>query len=97
MSQVWARDLARSLLEEQLPRRWQHSQGVATKAETLGERLAEDGDVLTAAAWLHDVGYSPALVVQLGQLNPAGVYGYHYRGTRSGVRADVYFTFSGAP
>jgi len=63
MSQVgWARDLARSLLEEQLPRRWQHSQGVATKAETLGERLAEDGDVLIAAAWLHDVGYSPALV-----------------------------------
>jgi hypothetical protein len=43
------------------------------------------------------IGYAPALVVQLGQLNPAGVYGYHYRGTRSGVRADMYFTFNGAP
>ena len=58
----WARDLARSLLEEQLPRRWRHSQGVAAKAETLGGVLPADGDVLTAAAWLHDVGYSPALV-----------------------------------
>jgi hypothetical protein len=63
MNQIgWARDLARSLLEEQLPRRWRHSRGVAAKAETLSPALPADGDVLTAAAWLHDVGYSPALV-----------------------------------
>lgn len=43
------------------------------------------------------LGISPALVVQFGPQNPAGVYGYHYRGTRSGVRADIYFTFNGAP
>lgn len=43
------------------------------------------------------IGVSPALGVQLGARNPTGVYGYHYRGTLSGVRADIYFTFTGAP
>lgn len=43
------------------------------------------------------VGTSPTLIVQLGSQNPAGVYGYHYRGTASGVRADIYFTYTGAP
>ncbi len=43
------------------------------------------------------VGVSPSLVVQLGAQNPAGVYGYHYRGTTGGVRADIYFTYTGAP
>ena len=63
MDQVgWARDLARTLLEEQLPRRWAHTQGVAAQAERLDGVLGPDTDLLTAAAWLHDVGYSPALV-----------------------------------
>lgn len=43
------------------------------------------------------IGVSPALGVQLGARNPTGVYGYHYRGVSSGVRADMYFTFTGAP
>ncbi|MEN9934414.1 MAG: hypothetical protein RLZZ387_993 [Chloroflexota bacterium] len=43
------------------------------------------------------IGRNPALVVQFGAQNAAGVYGYHYRGTRSGTRADIYFTFTGAP
>ncbi|HWQ12487.1 MAG TPA: hypothetical protein VNL77_06800 [Roseiflexaceae bacterium] len=43
------------------------------------------------------IGRNPALVVQFSSQHPAGVYGYHYRGTRSGVRADIYFTFTGQP
>ncbi|WP_106248291.1 HD domain-containing protein [Allonocardiopsis opalescens] len=58
----WARDLARRLLEEPLPRRWAHSQGVAEQAESLRAITGQDADLLTAAAWLHDIGYSPALV-----------------------------------
>lgn len=41
------------------------------------------------------IGISRSLSVQLGAQNPTGVYGYHYRGVRSGVRADVYFTYTG--
>jgi hypothetical protein len=62
MGQVeWARDLARSLLEEQLPRRWAHTRGVAAQAETIRPILGNDADLVTAAAWLHDIGYSPTL------------------------------------
>jgi hypothetical protein len=43
------------------------------------------------------IGSNPALVVQFGSQNAAGVYGYHYRGTQSRVRADIYFTFNGQP
>lgn len=57
----WARDLARRLLEEPLPRRWAHTQGVAEQAETLAGVLGDDADLLAASAWLHDIGYSPAL------------------------------------
>jgi predicted hydrolase (HD superfamily) len=57
-----ARDLARALLEMPLPRRWAHSQGVAGRADTLAALVGADADLLRAAAWLHDVGYSPALV-----------------------------------
>jgi hypothetical protein len=63
MGQVaWARDLAQSLLRQQLPRRWAHSQGVAAQAVALGPILGDNADLLVAAAWLHDIGYSPALV-----------------------------------
>jgi hypothetical protein len=57
----WARTLAESLLAETLPRRWAHSQGVGAQAETLRPILGPDGDLLTAAAWLHDIGYAPSL------------------------------------
>jgi hypothetical protein len=62
MGQVeWAHDLARTLLEEPLPRRWAHTQGVAARAESLAPILGNEADLLTAAAWLHDIGYSPDL------------------------------------
>ena len=57
-----ARDLARSLLAEPLPRRWAHTEGVAAQADRLAAVAGDDADLLTAAAWLHDVGYSPGLV-----------------------------------
>lgn len=56
-----AADLAHSLLQAPLPRRWAHSQGVAARASSLALILGEDADLLHAAAWLHDIGYSPAL------------------------------------
>jgi hypothetical protein len=57
----WAAELARKLLEVPLPRRWAHAQGVATQARSLAPILGDDSDLLEAAAWLHDIGYSPEL------------------------------------
>ena len=56
---AWAEDVARSLLEEPLPRRWAHTQGVAATARGLAPVLGPDADLVTAAAWLHDIGYAP--------------------------------------
>jgi hypothetical protein len=58
---IWAEELARKLLEIPLPRRWAHVQGVAARARTLAPILGDDADLLEAAAWLHDIGYSPDL------------------------------------
>ncbi|MFB7194068.1 HD domain-containing protein [Streptomyces sp. NPDC056240] len=58
----WAYELAESLLRESLPRRWQHSQGVAISARRLALLVEGRSEVLEAAAVLHDVGYAPALV-----------------------------------
>jgi putative nucleotidyltransferase with HDIG domain len=55
----WARNVARGLLAEALPRRWAHVQGVAAKAERAAASLTLSGEALVAAAWLHDVGYAP--------------------------------------
>lgn len=63
----WARELAQSQLAAPLPRRWAHSQGVAAQARAMSDWLGADADLVEAAAWLHDVGYSPHLVV----------YGFH--------------------
>jgi hypothetical protein len=52
---------ARNLLAEPLPRRWAHTQGVAAAARTLSSLLGEDADLIAAAAWLHDIGYAPAI------------------------------------
>jgi predicted hydrolase (HD superfamily) len=57
----WAAELARKLLEVPLPRRWAHVQGVAAQARSLVPMLGDDADLLEAAAWLHDIGYSPEL------------------------------------
>jgi HD domain len=56
-----AADLARKLLEVPLPRRWAHVQGVAAQARSLAPILGDDADLVEAAAWLHDIGYSPEL------------------------------------
>ncbi len=58
----WAEELARKHLEIPLLRRWDHVQGVAARARTLAPVLGQDADLLEAAAWLHDIGYSPELV-----------------------------------
>jgi hypothetical protein len=57
----WAETLARSLLEEPLPHRWAHSRGVAATARALAPVLGPHADAVTVAAWLHDIGYAPAL------------------------------------
>lgn len=59
----WARDLAKELLADALPRRWTHSQGVGHKAESISHLLGDDAITLICSAWLHDIGYAPDLVV----------------------------------
>jgi hypothetical protein len=56
----WAETTAHKLLAVPLPRRWAHSQGVAATAQTLAPVLGDNADMLTAAAWLHDIGYAPS-------------------------------------
>ncbi len=68
----WAEPLARALLQEPLPRRWVHSEGVAARARSLAPVLGADADLLEAAAWLHDIGYAPGLATTgLHQLDGA--------------------------
>jgi predicted hydrolase (HD superfamily) len=57
----WAEDLARTLLQDALPRRWAHVQGVAARARSIARTLGPDADLIEAATWLHDIGYLPAL------------------------------------
>jgi hypothetical protein len=59
---AWARDLAQNVLERPLPRRWEHSQGVGRRGETLAPILGRDAELLAMSAWLHDIGYAPELV-----------------------------------
>src|SRR5690348_16103875 len=59
----WAEPVAQALLQDSLPRRWAHVQGVAAQARSLAPVLGADADLLEAAAWLHDIGYAPGLVV----------------------------------
>lgn len=63
-----ARALAETLLAEALPDRWQHVRRVAITASGLSASIAlpaAEQDLVTAAAWLHDVGYSPTLLRSL--------------------------------
>jgi HD domain len=59
----WAERLAQALLQEPLPRRWAHVQGVAARARSLAPVLGADAGLMEAAAWLHDIGYAPGLAV----------------------------------
>lgn len=59
----WAESYAMRLLATD-GRRMAHTQAAARKAKELGDVLIDDAferDVLTTAAWLHDIGYAPAL------------------------------------
>jgi len=58
-----ARSAAESLLSG-MGRRWRHVQGVGAAADRLASELhvGAAGDVVRAAAWLHDIGYAPPLV-----------------------------------
>lgn len=57
-----ARTLAGERLAVAMPQRWAHVQGVARVASVVASRLVmRDSDAVVAAAWLHDVGYSPSL------------------------------------
>lgn len=56
-----AHGLAAKYLEVQLPRRWRHTIGVAAQAGRIASAFGESGDLLIAAAWLHDIGYSPTI------------------------------------
>lgn len=54
----WAKELARAVLSESLPRRWRHVEGVAFKADQASVLFdSSDAELLVAAALLHDVGY----------------------------------------
>jgi HD superfamily phosphodiesterase len=58
----WAAAYAEGLIG-QLGQRWDHTLGVVARAQVVGGRLGLlDADVLVAAAYAHDVGYSPNLV-----------------------------------
>jgi HD superfamily phosphodiesterase len=61
--QARARQIARTLLAGPLPRRWAHTQGVARRARSLAAVLGDEATVMESAAWLHDIGYAPALAV----------------------------------
>ena len=56
-----ARELAFRFLHGD-PDRWLHVQAVAARADELRPAVVtSDGSLLVTAAWLHDIGYTPAL------------------------------------
>ncbi len=89
---AWAKDHARLLLSP-LGRRWRHAEAVADSARNLASCLvAEDADVLVAAAYLHDIGYAAGLAISgfhpldgarhlrsLGHERLAGLVAHHTR------------------
>ncbi len=94
----WAAAYAEGLLEP-LGDRWRlHTVGVAERARRAGVVLAEaEREALVAAAYLHDIGYAPALVAtgchpidgarhlrELGYERLAGLVAYH-----SGARFEA--------
>jgi len=86
----WAAAHAAELLSE-LPGRWLHTEGVLGSARRASEAMAEDeGEMLVAAAYLHDIGYAPTLartgfhpldgalyLRELGEERLAGLVAYH--------------------
>jgi len=56
-----ARELARRLLADDSPQRWDHVQGVAKRSELFADFVPE-WSALGSAAYLHDIGYAAELV-----------------------------------
>lgn len=57
----WAVATAERHLKNSLPRRWAHVQSVTAEARRIAPAFGTDGELLVAAAALHDVGYAPPL------------------------------------
>ncbi|MEU4789001.1 HD domain-containing protein [Micromonospora tulbaghiae] len=57
-----AAEIAERHLAKALPRRWSHVRAVAAKATSIAWIVGHDAETLTAAAWLHDIGYAPDIV-----------------------------------
>jgi hypothetical protein len=62
--------LAETKLAEALPRRRRHVRSVARRARRVATTLSLADD-LAAAAWLHDIGYSPELAELAAEFSPA--------------------------
>ena len=59
---LWAERVSRALLEP-LRERWQHTCRVVDRTRSFsGVMPADELEVLSAAAYVHDIGYSPKLV-----------------------------------
>jgi len=61
--EAWAMGLAKRHLDVPMFRanRWLHTQAVATRAKLVSPVCGADAELLVAAAWVHDIGYSPLL------------------------------------
>ena len=57
----WAYTLSESLLSEPLPRRWEHSLGVAKRARSLSPILGGGRGAAGSRGRAADIGYSPAI------------------------------------
>ena len=49
-------------MAEALAHRWAHVQAVAARAAAASAAVPGDNELVVSAAWVHDVGYAPALV-----------------------------------
>ena len=59
---VKSRRLSRTLLRKPHYERWQHTKAVANQAVRVAVTVpSADRQTLVAAAWLHDIGYSPLI------------------------------------
>ena len=57
-----ARLEVKRMLRKRMPERWQHTRGVANQAAKIAFTVPPaDRVILISAAWLHDIGYTPAL------------------------------------
>jgi predicted hydrolase (HD superfamily) len=94
---AWAQETAKNFLNERrfAPARWPHVQAMGAKAASLAPALGQDGPILIAAAWLHDIGYSAQLAStgfhpldgarwlrDQGQKRLAGLVAHHSRAAR---------------